>query len=46
MAKKLSDTQKYNQLKRQTEKAGMTVKEVDGKIVVKRKVKNVKKNKK
>jgi hypothetical protein len=45
MAKKLSDTQKYNQLKRQTEKAGMTVKEVD-EIVVKRKVKNVKKNKK
>ena len=46
MAKKLSDTQKYNQLKRQTENAGMTVKEVNGKIVVKRKVKNVKKNKK
>ena len=46
MAKKLSCSQKYSQLKRHTENAGMTVKEVDGKIVVKRKVKNVKKNKK
>jgi hypothetical protein len=37
MVKKLTDTQKYQQLKRQTERAGMTVKEVDGKIVVSRK---------
>jgi len=34
------------QLKRHTENAGMTVKEKDGKIIVKRKAKNVKKNKK
>ena len=46
MAKKLSCSQKYSQLKRHTENAGMTVKEKDGKIIVKRKVKNVKKNKK
>jgi len=46
MAKKLSCSQKYSQLKRHTENAGMTVKEVDGRIVVKRKAKNVKKNKK
>ena len=37
MVKKLTDSQKYQQLKRQTERAGMTVKEVDGKIVVSRK---------
>tara|TARA_R100000951_G_scaffold24586_3_gene20719 strand:- start:197 stop:322 length:126 start_codon:yes stop_codon:yes gene_type:complete len=37
MAKKLTDAQKYQQLKRQTETAGMTVKEVDGKIIVSRK---------
>ena len=35
--KKLTDTQKYRQLKAQTERAGMTVKEVNGKIVVSRK---------
>ena len=35
--KKLTTAQKYNQLKRQTENAGMKVKEVDGKIVVTRK---------
>jgi hypothetical protein len=32
--KKLTTAQKYNQLKRQTENAGMKVKEVDGKIVI------------
>ena len=37
MVKKLTDSQKYQQLKRQTERAGMTVKEVDGKVVVSRK---------
>jgi len=37
--KKLTTAQKYNQLKRQTENAGMKVKEVDGKIVVTRKKK-------
>jgi hypothetical protein len=37
--KKLTASQKYNQLKRQTESAGMKVKEVDGKIVVTRKKK-------
>jgi len=37
--KKLTTAQKYNQLKRQTEKAGMKVKEVDGKIVVTKKKK-------
>jgi hypothetical protein len=37
--KKLTPAQKYNQLKRQTESAGMKVKEVDGKIVVTRKKK-------
>jgi hypothetical protein len=36
-AKKLTDTQKYRQLKAQTEAAGMKVEEVDGKIVVRRK---------
>lgn len=35
--KKLTDTQKYRQLKAQTQRAGMTVKEVNGKIVVSRK---------
>ena len=39
MKKKLTPAQKYNQLKRQTESAGMKVKEVDGKIVVTRKKK-------
>ena len=37
--KKLSPTEKYKQLKEQTEAAGMTVKEVNGKILVRRKVK-------
>ena len=37
--KKLTVEQKYNQLKKQTENAGMSVKEVDGKIVVTRKKK-------
>jgi hypothetical protein len=36
---KLTAAQKYAQLKAQTEKAGMKVEEVDGKIVVRRKVK-------
>jgi|SaaInl25SG_5_DNA_1037380.scaffolds.fasta_scaffold00020_15 hypothetical protein len=40
--KKLTDAQKYQQLKRQTESAGMSVKEVDGKIVVSRKKKKAK----
>ncbi|MDB2405114.1 hypothetical protein N9W19_00240 [bacterium] len=37
--KKLTSAQKYNQLKKQTEAAGMKVKEVEGKIVVTRKKK-------
>jgi hypothetical protein len=37
--KKLTASQKYSQLKSQTQKAGMTVKEVKGKIVVSRKKK-------
>ena len=37
--KKLTPSEKYNQLKKQTESAGMKVKEVDGKIVVTRKKK-------
>ncbi len=36
---KLTAAQKYAQLKAQTERAGMTVEEVDGKIVVRRKPK-------
>jgi len=35
--KKLTDAQKYRQLKRQTESAGMKVQEKNGKIVVTRK---------
>jgi len=35
MAKKLSAAEKYRQLKAQTESAGMTVEEVNGRIVVK-----------
>ncbi len=35
--KKLTSAQKYNQLKKQTESAGMKVKEINGKIVVTRK---------
>jgi len=41
--KKLTTSQKYNQLKRQTESAGMAVKEKSGKIVVSRKKKKTKK---
>lgn len=37
--KKLTIAQKYNQLKRQTESAGMKVVEKDGKIVVLRRKK-------
>ena len=37
--KKLTITQKYRQLKKQTENAGMEVKEQNGKIVVIRKQK-------
>ena len=37
--KKLTDAQKYQQLKRQTESAGMSVKEVDGKSSRKKKKK-------
>ena len=36
---KLTDAQKYNQLKRHTENAGMKVTEENGKIVVTRKKK-------
>lgn len=39
MVKKLSVAQKYSQLKRQTESAGMKVMEKNGKIVVSRKKK-------
>ena len=39
---KLTTEQKWQQLKRLTEEAGMTVSEVNGKIVVKRKVKKKK----
>jgi hypothetical protein len=39
MAKRLTDAEKYAQLKRHTENAGMTVREVEGKIVVSRKKK-------
>ena len=35
--KKLTTAQKYNQLKRQTESAGMKVTEKNGKLVVSRK---------
>ena len=36
-AKRMTAEQKYEALKRQTEAAGMTVREVDGRIVVSRK---------
>lgn len=36
MAKKLTFEEKYKQLKKHTEDAGMTVTEVEGKIVVER----------
>lgn len=39
-AKKMTVSEKYAELKRQTEQAGMTVKEVNGKLVVERKLKN------
>ena len=39
MAKKLTSSEKYAQLKKQTEDAGMTVKEKNRKIVVSRKKK-------
>lgn len=39
MVKKLTVAEKYQQLKAQTEAAGMKVEEVDGKIVVRRKPK-------
>jgi hypothetical protein len=38
-AKRLTPAQKYQQLKSQTEAAGMTVKEKSGKLVVSRKKK-------
>jgi len=40
--KKLTDAQKYASLKRQTERAGMSVKEQNGKLVVRRKSKSQK----
>ena len=39
MAKKLTTAQKYNQLKKQTEQAGMKVTERNGKLIVTRKKK-------
>jgi DNA-binding transcriptional ArsR family regulator len=39
MARKLTPSEKYRQLKKHTEDAGMVVKEKDGKIIVKRKKK-------
>ena len=39
MAKRLTVSEKYRQLKKQTENAGMKVQEKDGKIVVTRKKK-------
>lgn len=41
--KKLSTTEKYASLKKQTENAGMQVTEVNGKLLVKKKKKNAKK---
>ena len=38
--KKLTPSEKYQQLKKHTENAGMKVKEEDGKIIVTRKKKN------
>lgn len=37
MAKKLTTAQKYSQLKKQTEQAGMKVTEKNGKLIVTRK---------
>lgn len=39
MAKRLTITEKYRQLKKQTEQAGMTVTERNGKLIVTRKKK-------
>lgn len=39
MAKRLTISEKYRQLKRQTEQAGMTVTEKNGKLIVTRKKK-------
>ena len=39
MAKKLTVTEKYMQLKKQTEQAGMKITEKDGKLIVTRKKK-------
>jgi len=44
--KKLTVSEKYRQLKAQTESAGMKVEEVDGKIVVKRKAKKTARHRK
>ena len=38
-SKKMTVAQKYAELKRQTEQAGMTVKEMDGRLIVERKKK-------
>ena len=42
MAKKLTPSEKYKQLKKHTENAGMKVMEKDGRIVVQRKKKDKK----
>jgi hypothetical protein len=42
MAKKMTIEEKYRSLKRQTEAAGMTVEEKDGKLIVGRKKKDTK----
>ena len=39
MAKKLTPSEKYKQLKKHTENAGMVIKEKEGKIIVTRKKK-------
>lgn len=39
-AKKMTTAQKYASLKRQTEQAGMTVREVNGRLVISRKKKS------
>lgn len=39
-SKKMTDKQKYESLKRQTEEAGMTVREVNGRLVVSRRKKD------
>jgi len=40
MSKKLTPSEKYKQLKKHTENAGMKVVEKDGKIIVRKKGKN------